>query len=438
MEITCPNPKCCQTIEIEREHAGTTANCPTCGQGMQLPELSEFPPERRRLPYSARTVPETSTKPPSEDQIRPIIDEAFSHWSDSVRVYSREAIAEDAKAREYFYISPDEAILWLAGRLQPNNDAFMLSDKGLQSVRYDKQKRRSVFLLTYDAFPATYFSVLRNYVVCGKVLAIESGAIGISPEDIVEAFGFISRDLVRKRLVKKPHTCPVPCQPPESNEDLDFKQILEKAREFSRPFDFEWISNASRKVKRNALERVNLPDSESVYAILDLGNKGRNCVIFTDQGFHVYDGSQPAGSQNFFRDYRSLLSVFFGIGERGICIGKDQWINTQLLGPALNWFSDLQRMIAVKSGKTVIPLNEKNLATHCVRCGHGDPQIVIQKTKTDLMGKVIGGLFAGWIGAELLGTKTERDYQCPFCGLLWREGFGGSRKPAWIILPDSD
>ena len=43
MNITCPNPNCRQSIAIEREHAGTIANCPFCGQPMQLPTLTEFP-----------------------------------------------------------------------------------------------------------------------------------------------------------------------------------------------------------------------------------------------------------------------------------------------------------------------------------------------------------------------------------------------------------
>ena len=53
MTITCPNPDCAQSIAIEREHANMNATCPTCGQSMQLPELSAFSAERPLL--SAKT-----------------------------------------------------------------------------------------------------------------------------------------------------------------------------------------------------------------------------------------------------------------------------------------------------------------------------------------------------------------------------------------------
>ena len=62
MNIACPNPDCQQSLSIEREHAGTIANCPNCGKPMQLPTLDEYPrsqlaPAMRRLPIApARLV----------------------------------------------------------------------------------------------------------------------------------------------------------------------------------------------------------------------------------------------------------------------------------------------------------------------------------------------------------------------------------------------
>lgn len=53
MNVTCPNSKCGQSIAIEREHAGTAATCPSCGQSMQMPDLSEFPADRTTMPADA-------------------------------------------------------------------------------------------------------------------------------------------------------------------------------------------------------------------------------------------------------------------------------------------------------------------------------------------------------------------------------------------------
>ena len=45
MTIVCPYQDCQQQIDVEAQHAGTEATCPTCKRPMQLPDISAFPVE---------------------------------------------------------------------------------------------------------------------------------------------------------------------------------------------------------------------------------------------------------------------------------------------------------------------------------------------------------------------------------------------------------